>query len=72
MNILKEVFNIKDGKYNRTNYYWKSFSILNEIKNASPSLKNELINKYKEISEKYENLSQIYQKSKKNNKIPLN
>jgi len=72
LNILKEVFNIKDGKYNKTNHYWKSFSILNEIQNTSPSLKYELINKYKEISEKYENLSQIYQKSKKNNKIPLN
>ena len=31
LKILEEVFNIKKGKYNQNNMYWKSYSIIQEI-----------------------------------------
>ena len=31
LNILKEVFNINDGNYNKKNSYWKSYSIMNLV-----------------------------------------
>jgi tRNA(Arg) A34 adenosine deaminase TadA len=72
LNILSQVFNIAEGKYNDSNFYWKSFSILNEI-NKLPSNKRKTLKfKINQIYKKYEDLSLKYQESKKENKIPLN
>ena len=72
LKILDQVFNIKKGKYNQNNQYWKSYSIINEIKKV-PNYKKKLLNqKISEIDKKYKELSKFYQKNKKKNKIPLN
>ena len=39
LNILKEIFMINNGSYNKSNYYWKSFSIQNEINNLNLNIK---------------------------------
>tara|TARA_B100000686_G_C16728489_1_gene939187 strand:+ start:420 stop:995 length:576 start_codon:yes stop_codon:yes gene_type:complete len=71
LNILKEVFNIQNGKYSKKNKYWKSFSIINEIKKLE---KKEIIleKKMNKINKEYSLLSNLYQKNKNFNKIPLN
>ena len=72
LKILEEVFNIKKGKYNRNNQYWKSYSIIKEISKL-PVKKRFLINKkIIKINKIYMNLSILYQKNKSKNKIPLN
>ena len=67
--ILKEVFNINNGSYNRKNYYWHSFSILNEIKKLKKT--NNIQCKIDRVYEEYDKLSKTYQKNKTINKIPL-
>ena len=72
LKILKEVFNIKKGKYNRNNMYWKSYSIMQEISRLPEETRSLLNIKIKKIKEIYINLSNLYQKNKSKNKIPLN
>ena len=71
LNILKEVFNITDGKYIKENSYWKSYNInilVNELKDAN---RKKLIESFNEIKKKYIDLSKKYQSSKEKNSIPL-
>ena len=70
LKILTEVFNIKDGKYSISNDYWESYSILLEIKRLG--IEGSLSDKIYQIKEEYQKMSEIYQKSKIDNKIPLN
>ena len=72
LNILKEVFKINDGEYNKQNSYWKSQNINLLIENLSPSKKEKILNQLKEIRKKYQNLSNQYQENKDGNSIPLN
>ena len=72
LKILKEVFKINNGNYNKNNSFWKSYSIIqniNLIKEPERSKLNKEINKIIEI---YCEFSELYQKFKSNNKIPLN
>ena len=71
LNILKEVFNISDGKYMKENSYWKSYNInilINELKDAN---KKKLTDSFNEIKKTYVDLSKKYQSSKEKNFIPL-
>jgi len=71
LNILKEVFNISDGKYMKENSYWKSYNInilVNELKNSN---KKKLTDSFNEIKKTYIDLSNKYQSSKEKNSIPL-
>ncbi len=71
LNILKEVFNISDGKYVKKNSYWKSYNIntlINELKDAN---KKQIIDSFNEIKNTYIDLSNKYQSSKQKNSIPL-
>ena len=71
LNILKEVFNISDGKYMKENSYWKSYNInilINELKDANKEKLTDSFNKIKKI---YIDLSKKYQSSKEKNFIPL-
>ena len=72
LKILDQVFKIKNGEYNKSNYYWKSYSITEEMSNLSINKQNLLNEKISIINQKYKDLSLLYQKNKKNNKIPLN
>ena len=72
LNILKEVFKINDGEYNKENSYWKSHNINLLIENLSTSKKGKILNQIDKIKKKYLILSNQYQKNKDGNSIPLN
>ena len=72
LNILSQVFNVINGKYNNPNPYWQSFSIINEISKLSANEELILQSKIDKIYKKYQDLSLKYQISKKDNHIPLN
>ena len=71
LRILKEVFYIKKGRYNKNNSYWNSYSLLDLINNLPEAEKNEILTKFNKISKSYGNLSIKYQTNKNINKIPL-
>ena len=71
LNILQEVFNIKDGKYNKVNSYWKSLSIIDQIKDNKDANNHNLVEKIDKIKLLYEDLSTQYQDAKITNNIPL-
>ena len=71
LNILKEVFNINNGQYIRSNYYWTSHAITKDIKALVPSSKKKLQTKIDKIKEFYTKLSKNYQNNKISNNIPL-
>ena len=70
--ILKEVFGISKGHYNKNNTYWKSFSIVENVNLLADPEKSNLLKKIKKISEIYDDFSKLYQKYKSKNDIPLN
>ena len=71
LRILKNVFNIKNGQYIKSNSYWKSYHILNEIKKNRKKNIDSFKKKIDLIYEKYNELSKKYKKFKKNTNIPL-
>ena len=71
LNILKEVFNIEDGKYIKENSYWKSYNINTLIDELESNDKNKLTISFNEIKEKFIDLSKKYQLSKEKSSIPL-
>ena len=71
LNILQEVFNIQGGEYNKVNGYWKSFSIIDQIKENEDSNKHNLIKKIDKIKQLYSDLSTQYQNAKISNNIPF-
>ena len=72
LKILKDVFNIKNGKYNKKNNYWNSYSIIENINLIKEPQRKQLKLKVKKIFKIYKNFSKLYQKTKSNNNIPLN
>ena len=71
LKILKEVFKVNNGEYNKENSYWKSHNINMLIENLSSSKKEKIMNQLKEIKKNYIDLSNKYQLSKNENFIPL-
>ena len=71
LNILKEIFKINNGKYNLSNSYWKSHSIIRNIKKLKKDDNKKLSIKVLKIKEQYRKLSNFYQKNKKLNTIYL-
>ena len=72
LNILKEVFKINDGEYNKENSYWKSQNINLLIEKLPTSKKEKILSQLREIKKKYHKLSNQYQENKDGNSIPLN
>ena len=72
LNILKEVFKINDGDYNKENSYWKSQNINLLIEKLPTSKKEKILSQLREIKKKYQKLSNQYQENKDGNSIPLN
>ena len=72
LKILKEVFKINDGEYNKENSYWKSQNINLLVENLPTSKKEKILSKLDEIKNKYKALSNQYQENKDGNAIPLN
>jgi len=71
LNILKEVFNITDGKYIKENSYWKSYAINNLIEEIKTNNKKKLMDAFDQIKKIYVGLSNKYQSSKEESSIPL-
>ena len=71
LKILKEVFKINNGEYNKENSYWKSHSIHMLIEKSSSLKKEKFMNQLEEIKKSYIILSNKYQASKNENFIPL-
>ena len=71
LKILKEVFKVDNGEYNKENSYWKSHNINMLIEELSSSKKEKFINQIKDIKKNYIKLSNKYQLSKHENFIPL-
>ena len=72
LKILKEVFTLEPGGYNRTNAFWKGQSIHAMIDDLPEPQRSELGKRAREIRQKYETLSSLYQSGKDHNDIPLN
>ncbi|NRP69487.1 Guanine deaminase [Ensifer psoraleae] len=72
LRILKEVFTLEPGGYNRTNAFWKGRSIPSLIASLPESDRASLEERAQAIGRKYAELSATYQASKENNAIPLN
>ena len=71
LKILKEVFKINNGAYNKENSYWKSHSINMLIEDLSSLKKEKFMNQLEEIKKNYFTLSNKYQSNKNENFIPL-
>ena len=71
LKILKEVFKVNNGEYNKENSYWKSHSIHMLIEKSSSLKKEKFMNQLEEIKKSYIILSNKYQASKNENFIPL-
>ena len=71
LNILKEVFNVTDGKYIKENSYWKSYAINNLIEDIKTNNKKKLMDAFDQIKKIYVDLSNKYQSSKEESSIPL-
>ena len=72
LNILKEVFKINNGEYNKENSYWKSQNINLIVENLISSKKEKILDHLDKIKKKYKSLSNQYQENKNGNSIPLN
>ena len=71
LKILKEVFKVNNGEYNKENSYWKSHNIHMLIEKLSSLKKEKFMNQLEEIKKSYIILSNKYQASKNENFIPL-
>ena len=71
LKILKEVFNVEKGKYNKENFYWKCESITNLIQGLPHKESKSLLISLNKIKKNYNELSKLYQLNKKKNNIPL-
>ncbi|MDQ0318494.1 tRNA(Arg) A34 adenosine deaminase TadA [Pararhizobium capsulatum DSM 1112] len=72
LKILKEVFTLEPGGYNKANAFWKGQSIHNLIERIAEPERKHLRERAEAISRKYDALSATYQSGKDANAIPLN
>ena len=72
LNILREIFKLNNGNYNKSNSYWKSYSIIEEINKLNNSEKRKIDDNIKKIYKEYDKLSKLYKKNKYKNIIPFN
>ena len=71
LNILREIFNISDGKYVKKNFYWNSYNINDLINKSKKIEKKKIVDEFNIIKKTYFDLSNKYQKNKNKNSIPL-
>ena len=71
LNILKEVFNVKEGKYIKKNSYWRSINIISLIDELPKEKVKDIMIALNNIKNTYKELSQKYQSNKIANNIPL-
>ncbi len=72
LKILKEVFDVNPGEYNRSNAFWDSYGINALVRDLGENDQTNLQATIDRIYKAYEQLSSAYQDSKSDNSIPLN
>ncbi|WP_026617499.1 nucleoside deaminase [Ensifer aridi] len=72
LKILKEVFTLDAGGYNKTNAFWKGRSIHMLIDRLPEPQRDQFKERAEAIRLKYDDLSVAYQASKDGNAIPFN
>ena len=76
LRILKEVFDVNPGEYNRSNAFWESHGIRAWLEQNKADIPTETLSmlraQIRTIKERYANASARYQSSKADNQIPLN
>ena len=72
LRILKEVFGVDDGGYQRSNAFWSAHSIPDLVESEAEPLRTQLREQENRIRDVYAALSDKYQESKGGNDIPLN
>lgn len=71
LNILKEVFRLEPGGYNRQNAYWTAWSIRDLVNDLPDRKRNAALAQIRRLETAYNDLSAAYQKDKDGNAIPL-
>jgi len=71
LKILKEVFTLEPGSYNRDNSFWRSQSIPKMVASLPESDRSRFEKRLDAIRAKYDEMSGEYQSSKDGNAIPL-
>lgn len=72
LKIMKEVFTLADGEYNKSNAFWDSHSIMAMVAELPESDRAAYERRARAISAEYDRLSGLYQDGKSDNDIPLN
>ena len=73
LKILKAVFGVDPGGYQRKNEFWTSYAIKSLMDGIEDdALKADLVSRSVSIAHRYESLSRSYQSHKDGNEIPLN
>ncbi|MBO6718858.1 MAG: nucleoside deaminase [Rhizobiaceae bacterium] len=71
LRILKEVFTLDPGGYNRDNAFWKSRALRDMADALPPAERDAALRRITSIAATYDRLSAVYQDSKSDNDIPL-
>lgn len=72
LRILKELFDVDDGGYRRSNAFWTCYSIRDMVESEPEPLRTRLREQDLRIRDIYTTLSKQYQESKGDNDIPFN
>ncbi len=72
LKIMKEVFTLEDGEYNKSNAFWDSHSMMGMVAELPEGERAGYVARAKAISDEYDRLSAQYQDGKSGNAIPLN
>lgn len=72
LKILKEVFTLEPGGYNRSNAFWTSAFVRDVIEDTAEPQRAALRARAAAIAAEYDRLSAAYQGGKRDNGIPLN
>ena len=72
LRILKELFDVDDGGYRRSNAFWTCYSIRDLVESEPEPLRTQLREQDLRIRSVYTTLSEQYQESKGDNDIPFN
>lgn len=72
LKIMKEVFTLDDGEYNKSNAFWDSHSMMGMVAELPEDTRAGYLVRAKAISDEYDRLSAQYHDGKSDNDIPLN
>jgi tRNA(Arg) A34 adenosine deaminase TadA len=72
LRILKELFDVDDGGYRRSNAFWTCYSVRDMVESEPEPLRTQLREQDQRIRDVYTRLSAHYQESKGDNDIPFN